>query len=155
MDGFEPRRATSADVDQVRALSRLAYAKWVELIDREPLPMTADYSAAVKNHLIDLWEENGQLIALIEMISAPDHLLIESIAVRPDWQGQGCGPVLLKHAEAVARKLGYLELRLFTNAAFTSNIEFYFKHGYKETKREVMVPGSIAVHMAKLIRPSA
>lgn len=155
MDGFGPRRATSADVDNVRALSRMAYAKWVGIIGREPLPMTADYTTAVKNHLIDLWEENGQLIALIEMINAPDHLLIESIAVRPDRQGQGCGPVLLKHAEAVARKLGHRELRLFTNAAFTSNIEFYLKHGYTETRREAMVPGSIAVHMTKQMPPSA
>lgn len=153
MDGFEPRRATSADVGQVRTLSRIAYAKWVELIDREPLPMTADYSAAVKKHLIDLWEENGQVIALIEMINATDHLLIQNIAVHPDQQGRGCGGILLKHAEDVARGFGYAELRLFTNAAFASNIEFYSRRGYKETKREIMVPGSITVHMTKWLSP--
>ncbi|HPF22337.1 MAG TPA: GNAT family N-acetyltransferase [Hyphomonas sp.] len=144
-----------ADVERVRSLSRLAYAKWVDLIGREPLPMTADYSVAVKDHLIDLWEENSRLIALIEMIDAPDHLLIENIAVNPDRQGRGCGGILLKHAEHVAYSLGHNELRLFTNAVFVSNIEFYLKRGYEETMREEMGPGRIAVHMSKRLSSRA
>jgi GNAT superfamily N-acetyltransferase len=65
--------------------------------------MTADYERAVADHIIDLWEEGGQLLALIEMIPAQDHLLIENIAVRPDQQGKGLGGKLLHHAEGIAR----------------------------------------------------
>ena len=68
------RRATAADVANVRALTRSSYAKWVPLIGREPLPMTADYDRAVAEHIIDLWEEDGQLLALIEVVPAPHHL---------------------------------------------------------------------------------
>ncbi|MCA8927981.1 MAG: GNAT family N-acetyltransferase [Alphaproteobacteria bacterium] len=149
MDEFEPKRATADDAMRVRSLSRRAYAKWAELIGREPLPMTADYTSAVRNHLIDLWEDGGQLIALVEMIDRADHLLIENIAVDPARQGRGCGGVLLAHAERVAQNLGHSEVRLFTNAAFASNIGFYAKRGYAETKREVLVRGHVAVHMAK------
>ena len=97
MDHAPLRRATVADIDNIRALSRAAYAKWVPLINREPLPMTADYDRAVADHVIDLWEESGQLLALIEMIPAEDHLLIENVAVRPDQQGNGLGKKLLHH----------------------------------------------------------
>jgi hypothetical protein len=37
-------------------------------------------------HVIDLYEQGGELLALIEMIER-DHLPIENIAVRPDrWE---------------------------------------------------------------------
>ena len=62
------RRAIISDAVRVRELSRAAYAKWVPLIGREPLPMAADYDRAVVEHIIDLLEENGQLLALIETI---------------------------------------------------------------------------------------
>ena len=42
MHSSHVRRATAADVANVRALTRSAYAKWVSLIGREPMPMTAD-----------------------------------------------------------------------------------------------------------------
>src|SRR3954453_2428390 len=119
------RRAVLTDASAVRALTRLAYAKWVPLIGREPRPMTADYDRAVVEHIIDLYEEDGLLLALIEMIPAEDHLLIENLAVHPDHQGKGFGDRLLHHAEAVASALGLTEIRLYTNAAFLANIAFY------------------------------
>jgi hypothetical protein len=65
MQASHLRRATAADVPSIRALARSAYAKWVPLIGREPLPMTADYDRAVADHIIDVWDEGGQLLALI------------------------------------------------------------------------------------------
>ena len=149
------RRAVSADAKSVRELSRTAYAKWVLLIGREPAPMTADYNRAVAEHIIDLLEVDGQLLALIEMIPQDDHLLIENIAVRPELQGKGLGGRLLDHAESVARMAGTEELRLYTNAAFESNIAFYEKRGYEEYGRETIAPGAAAVFMRKRISNSA
>jgi N-acetylglutamate synthase-like GNAT family acetyltransferase len=146
------RRATAADVAGVRALTRSAYAKWVPLIGREPMPMTADYARAVAEHIVDLWEEDGQLLALIEVIPAADHLLIENIAVRPDQQGKGLGDQLLLHAEGLARSLRFDEIQLYTNAAFASNLSFYSGRGYQEYRRGTVVPGSVTVFMRKSIK---
>ena len=143
------RRATPIDASAIRELSRTAYAKWVPMIGREPMPMTADYGRAVTEHIIDLHEEGGQLLGLIEMIPCRDHLLIESIAVRPDQQGKGLGDRLLRHAEAVALALGFAETQLYTNAAFVSNLAFYSKRGYQEYRRGTMVSGSTTVFMRK------
>jgi GNAT superfamily N-acetyltransferase len=143
------RRAVLTDAPAVRDLTRSAYAKWIPLIGREPLPMKADYDRAVVEHLIDLVEENGQLLALIEMIPSDDHLLIENLAVHPEHQGKGLGDSLLQHAEEVALSLGFTEIQLYTNAAFVANIAFYSKRGYQEFDRGSIIPGSITVYMKK------
>jgi GNAT superfamily N-acetyltransferase len=155
MQTAQLRRATTADVAIVRALTRSAYAKWVPLIGREPTPMTADHDRAVQDHVIDLWEEDGQLLALIELVPALDHLLIENIAVRPDQQGKGLGGKLLDHAEGFARSLGFDEVRLYTNAAFASNLSFYARRGYEEYRRGTVVPGGVTVFMSKRIKFSS
>lgn len=143
------RRATAADATAIRDLTRLAYAKWVPLIGREPLPMTADYDRAIAEHRIDLAERDGELIGLVETIPAEEHLLIENLAVDPDAQGQGLGERLLRHAEAVAREQGVPEIRLYTNEKFAANIAFYARRGYTIYKTGVMVPGSVTVYMKK------
>ncbi len=139
----------------VRELTRLAYAKWVPIIGREPLPMTADYDRAVLDHFIDLLEEDGELLALVELVPKDDHLLILNLAVRPDQQGRGRGERLLAHADEVARGLGLSEVRLYTNAAFASNLAFYAKRGFEEYERGSILPGSTTVFMRKTVQNRA
>jgi N-acetylglutamate synthase-like GNAT family acetyltransferase len=130
------RRAGSADADLVRELTRAAYARWVPVIGRQPMPMQADYALAVQEHWIELLEDGGIICALIEMIPRDDHLWVENVAVHPDNQGRGFGHRLLARAEEVARDLGLGELRLLTNAAFAANLPFYAGLGFVETARE-------------------
>ncbi|MBV8794861.1 MAG: GNAT family N-acetyltransferase, partial [Hyphomicrobiales bacterium] len=80
----EIRPAVLEDAAGIRALTRAAYAKWVPLIGREPLPMQADYERAVVEHTIDLLNVDGALAGLIETMLQPDHLWIENIAVAPE-----------------------------------------------------------------------
>lgn len=145
------RRAAPADVEAVRALTRAAYAKWVPVIGREPKPMAADFDRAVCDHWIDLEEQGATLLGLIEMIPADGHLLVENIAVAEAAQGRGIGRRLLAHAEQVARAAGFPEIRLYTNAAFASNLTFYAGHGYRETARSALPDGGAMVHFAKSV----
>ena len=50
-DRFTIKRAGPEEADDIRALTRKAYAPWVDIVGREPLPMTADYDKAVREHL--------------------------------------------------------------------------------------------------------
>jgi ribosomal protein S18 acetylase RimI-like enzyme len=154
MSDLVTRRAAPADSALVRSLTRMAYAKWVPLIGREPRPMTADYERAVAEHLIDLLEDGGTLAALIEMIPHADHLLIENIAVHPDRHGQGIGTRLLLHAETVARSLGLTEMRLYTNAMMQENVALYERRGYRVTSREPAGSLGTVVHMNKHLGPA-
>jgi len=115
--------------------------------------MTASYERAVVDHIIDLYEEGNRVIALIEMIPEEGYLLIENVAVLPEHQHKGIGESLLQHAETLARSLGLMELRLYTNAAFGANIAFYARRGYEEFQREPLAGGGELVHMKKAIAP--
>jgi GNAT superfamily N-acetyltransferase len=147
---FFLRAATADDAETIRLLTREAYAKWVPVIGREPLPMVADYAEAVRKHRIDLVEIEGRLAALIEMVPGADHLLIENVAVSPAHQGQGIGRRLLAHAEDVAASLGHREIRLYTNKLFAENVRLYLKNGYA-IDREEPFKGGVIVHMRKSV----
>src|SRR2546421_5013506 len=144
----ELRQAVATDALAIQELTREAYAKWVPVIGREPMPMTADYVDAVRKHRFDLLYVEGKLAALIETILKADHLLIENVAVSPPFQGRGLGRKLMAHAENVAASLGFSEIKLYTNKLFAENVQLYGKLGYRGD-REEEVKGGFAVHMSK------
>jgi ribosomal protein S18 acetylase RimI-like enzyme len=143
------RRATPADAAAIRDLTRAAYTRWVAVIGREPRPMTADYDAAVRDHLVDLLHLDSELVALIEIRPEVDHLLIVNVAVSPAYQGRGYGRALLVHAEEHARSLGLGEVRLYTNGGFTDNVKLYRRIGYRVDREEVHPQLGAAVYMSK------
>lgn len=148
------RIAEPADAAAIRALSREAYAKWVPLIGREPLPMTADYEERMHRHRFDLLFVADQLAALIETVAREDDLLIENVAVRPAFQGRGFGRRLMAHAETLAVQSGRTVIRLYTNQKFADNIALYTRLGYA-IEREEAWPTGIAVHMVKRLAQSS
>jgi GNAT superfamily N-acetyltransferase len=144
------RRATPSDAPAVRDLTRAAYAKWVPVLGREPLPMTADYDAAVRDHIVDMLHLDEKLAALIEMDPKTDHLLIVNVAVSPAYQGRGYGRALLAHAEELALSIGLGEIRLYTNAHFSENVKLYERVGYKvDRKQEASAHLGVFVYMSK------
>jgi GNAT superfamily N-acetyltransferase len=149
---LEIRPALPEDAARIRDLTRAAYAKWVALIGREPLPMQADYERAVAAHTIDLLIDGGALVGLIETILRPDHLWIENVAVAPEQQGRGFGRALLEHAERRALRSGRTEIRLLTNQAFAANLALYARRGYAIDRTEPF-RGGATVHMSKRIEP--
>ena len=146
---FRPGRRD--DVDAIRDLVRAAYAKWVPLIGREPMPMKTDYAVAIAERDFDLLCDGEILVGLIETEHRPDHLWIENVAVHPDRQGQGLGRKLLKWAETRAEVAGTGEIRLLTNEAFEANIRLYKKVGYKIDRTEPFHLGGTTVYMSKRI----
>ena len=145
------RRAGPADAAAVRALTRAAYAKWVPVIGREPRPMTADYEPAVRDHLVDLLQADGELVGLVEMAPAADHLLVVNVAVAPGAQGKGFGRFLMAHAEKIAASLGAAEILLYTNGRFAENIRLYRRLGYRIDREEVHPQFGETVYMSKVV----
>jgi N-acetylglutamate synthase-like GNAT family acetyltransferase len=145
------RPATAEDAGAIRSLVREAYARWVPVIGREPLPMTADYADAVRNHRIDLLHMGGTLAAAIETVPGDGHLLIVNVAVLPAFQNRGLGRRLLTHAEQLAAAQGHPVVRLFTNKLFAANVQLYRKLGYGVDREERCALG-ITVYMSKPVR---
>jgi ribosomal protein S18 acetylase RimI-like enzyme len=142
------RIATADDAPAVTALTRSAYAKWVPLIGREPLPMQADHAAHIRDHRADLLFVDEKLAALVETTRRPDDLLIENVAVDPNFQKRGYGRKLVAHAEQLAAMAGLSAVRLYTNAMFAENLRLYAALGYEIEREEALDRGTI-VHMIK------
>ncbi|USI75186.1 GNAT family N-acetyltransferase [Sphingomonas morindae] len=144
------RIATLVDEDSVTTVTRAAYAKWVPVIGREPLPMKADHAAHIRDHRADLLLVDDEVAALVEIIQRHDDLLIENVAVAPAFQKRGYGRKMVAHAERLAAEAGFEAVRLFTNAKFEENIRLYKSLGY-DVEREEAIADGILVHMVKAI----
>jgi ribosomal protein S18 acetylase RimI-like enzyme len=129
------RRAGPADVAALGAVAAEAYRRYVPRIGRAPAPMTADYAAAVRSGLTWAAVLDGEIVGLLVLEVAPDHLLLENVAVLPSAQRTGVGARLLALAEDQARARGLAEIRLYTNEAMTENLAYYPRRGYAETHR--------------------
>lgn len=148
--GPEIRIAEPHEADAIGAIVMAAYAKWVPLIGREPMPMRVDYRSAVLEHRFDLAVEAGGILGLIETVPHPDHLWIENVAVAPEAQGRGIGRMLIAHSEQRAIDAGHAELRLVTNGAFGANIALYERLGFVVDRIEDFLNGK-AVYMRKTL----
>ncbi|MCA0433883.1 MAG: GNAT family N-acetyltransferase [Proteobacteria bacterium] len=103
----------------------------------------------VREQLFILAERDGALLGLVQLVPDESAMLIENLAIHPDLQGMGLGGELLRRAEEMARSQERHTMRLYTNSRFLENIAFYARRGYTETARRELLPGSIAVFMAK------
>jgi ribosomal protein S18 acetylase RimI-like enzyme len=99
-----------------------------------------------------LYVDNA-LAGLIETVDEGTQLLIENVAVLPDFQRRGLGLKLMAHAEEIAALLGYDRVWLYTNKRFTENIEFYLKLEYRVDREEDVGCGTIKVDMSKTLGP--
>ena len=147
----EIRVAEAHEASAIAAIVMAAYAKWIPLIGREPMPMRIDYDKAVLEHRFDLAVEAGAILGLIETVPHPDHLWIDNVAVAPEAQGRGIGRMLLGFTEIRAIAAGFPELRLVTNGAFESNVALYTRVGFVVDRIEDFMGGK-AVYMRKLLQ---
>lgn len=151
---IEIRLAEPQEAAGIRTIVRAAYAKWVPLIGREPMPMRADYEQALRKHRFDLAVEGGAIRGLIETLAHDDHLWIENVAVTPEAQGRGIGQMLFAHAERRAMEAGLAQLRLLTNGAFEANLTLYRRLGFVTDRIEDFMGGT-AVYMSKTLEKSS
>jgi ribosomal protein S18 acetylase RimI-like enzyme len=77
--------------------------------------------------------ENDQLLACIELRRDGYKLYLGMLTVSPSLQGKGIGNVLLKAAEAEAKKHACQSIYMTVISVRTSLIDWYKRHGYIET----------------------
>jgi len=135
MSDAKVRAAVPHDVQAIEELVRNAYSKYVDRIGRPPAPMTADYGRLVDEGDVWVLELGQDVVGLIILESAADHLHLSNVAVSPAHQGRGLGSKLLAHAEAQARQRGFREMRLYTNELMHENLLVYGKLGWSEYDR--------------------
>ena len=149
------RRADTADAARIEALSHTAYQNFVERIGRRPEPLTVDYADVLRSSEGWVAEgEFGEILGVLIMKPASDHLLIWSVAVAPALQRSGIGRRLLALSEREALRAAVPEIRLYTNEKMVENIALYERHGYAVARREVR-EDRVIIHMSKKLPGAA
>ena len=139
------REAVLEDAVGLRACMVSAYAAYQARLDGARLPpMDAEYSREIRDYPCWVVEANGAIGGGLIMTLENDAASIANIAVHPDFQGQGLGGKLMRHAEAVAKEKGYAELRLATHVLLTENLSLYHHLGWVEIDRD-----DVRVYMKK------
>lgn len=145
-DQFKPRLAGPQDLPAVTGLNAAAYTKYSDRMDQPPGPVQHDYSPEIAASQV--WLAGHPPVAVIVLVPADDHLLINNIAVHPSAQGHGIGRRLMEFAEGQAADAGLSCLSLYTHETMVENIAFYTRLGYHETDRRAD-EGFRRVFMAK------
>jgi ribosomal protein S18 acetylase RimI-like enzyme len=130
------RAARLEDAAVIGDLVRVSYAKYVERLGREPAPMLEDYAALIEAGEVWVLVEGEEVLGVLVMRSAEDHLFVSNIAVSPEHQGRRLGRELMTFAEARARRDALPEIRLYTNENMHENLAVYGKLGFEETERK-------------------
>ncbi len=113
--------------------------------------MLDDFAEVIREHIVFVAEDAGDVIGVIVLIQQESSMLLDNIAVHPDYQGKGVGRRLLEFAELETRRLGYTQLNLYTHECMTENIAMYERSGYVETERRTE-HGYERVYMQKRLR---
>lgn len=129
------RLALASDARPARAIAEAAYAPYVPLIGRRPIPMEADFEGQIAKGQVHVAEEAGTVLGYIVFYESGGTMLLENIAVAPEATGRGIGRALIAHCEAEARRLGLPAIVLYTNAKMTANLALYPRLGFVEIER--------------------
>ncbi len=81
------RLATLDDLASVEAIVQRAYEHYVDAHRPQPKPMLADHRSLISDGLVHVAELQGTVSGVLVLVSEPNALLLENIAVTPDAQG--------------------------------------------------------------------
>ena len=146
------RRANPVDKEAIQRISADAYVPaYMAVLGTIPKPATEDYGTRIEKGEVWILEVEGEPTGVAVLEETADHLLIYSIAVKPDAQRKGYGGALLEFADQRAIGLGLREVRLYTNERMEANLRLYRRHGFVEIAKRPHPsrPGQVLVDMVR------
>jgi ribosomal protein S18 acetylase RimI-like enzyme len=147
---LEIRPARTEDSPAITECVAAAYRHYIARIGKPPGPMLDDYREVIQQHHVLVLTEGTNIIGVLVLIRQLHSLLVDNVAVHPDYQRKGLGRKLMALAEAEAHRLGLTTVTLYTNEHMTENIELYKRLGYTETERKAE-QGYHRVYMRKSV----
>jgi GNAT superfamily N-acetyltransferase len=127
-----------------------AYRDYIPLLGKTPPTFLEDFDSHVELGNLWLLDHNGSIDAMVVLTPSDNHMLLQTMAVDPNLQGQGLGQLLLQFAEYKTLECGFHDLRLYTNSLMTRNVKIYSKWGFRQIGIESYKWGE-RIHMRKII----
>jgi ribosomal protein S18 acetylase RimI-like enzyme len=144
----EFRLATQSDIITAARLIFESYAPYIPIMGKIPPTIFEDFGDHISRGNLWLLSTGNDVIGMVVLTPNGDHLLLQSMAIGPIYQGVGFGRTLLEFSEKLARSMGMSSIKLYTNSLMERNQKIYKKNGYRETHRTAYDWGW-RVHMEK------
>jgi len=136
MEILNIRKAKPADEAAVVRCIQKAYQRYIVQIGKKPGPMLDHYLPLIVDGNVFCGEFCEEIVGILVLKKFDDYMLLDNVALLPEFQGKGFGKQLLAFAENYSSENNYHEIRLYTNVKMTENIELYNKLGYSEYSRK-------------------
>lgn len=121
------RKINSPLLKDVMAIERKAFAHpWSAAMMRDTLD-------AAHTECYGLFHRNGELLGYIMLSVILDEIDVLSMAIHPDYQGQGCGYSLLGHVLKRAKRKQVTKIFLEARRANDKALKLYEKAGFEVT----------------------
>ena len=117
-------------------IAKEAYSHYVNEIGRAPAPMVADYEQHLREDIIFTVKISQKVVGFAIIQQKDDGYWLETIAVLPDYSGQGIGSRLIHQIEAYLCPLA-THYQLYTNEVMRDAQNWYVKLGFQETDRRM------------------
>ena len=91
-----------AQVENAAAITECvaaAYRHYITRIGKPPGPMLDDYTAVIQQHRVFILVDGTRIIGVLVLIKQDKSLLLDNVAVHPEYQGRGLGRELVALAE--------------------------------------------------------
>ena len=137
MEALVIRNTKVDELNDITDCVKAAFQKYIERIGKEPKPMLYNYLPYIISKELFTAEYNGQVAGMILLLEREDHMLLDVVAVLPEYQGKGIGKSLLEFADEYSVERGFKEIKVCTNVMMTENIAMYTKFGYIEYERAI------------------
>jgi ribosomal protein S18 acetylase RimI-like enzyme len=131
------RHAIPDDAKAMRMCAEAAYQHYKDLIGKPPAPIFADYSSLAAGENTFVAESHGKMVGMLVLVTRDDGIILDNVAVFPEYQGRGIGGKLIRFAQEEARRRGFHSIDLYTNQAMTENVAMYKYLGYVEVDRRI------------------
>jgi GNAT superfamily N-acetyltransferase len=132
------RIAVNDDIAAVTYCVCQAFIHYIPRIGKQPGPMLDDYQALVRQGVVYVACQRGDVVGVLVLLATGEGFCIETIAVRPNTQGIGIGSRLLAYAETIAKQSGYSSIYLSTHRLMHESQRVYAHMGYVEFARRIV-----------------
>jgi ribosomal protein S18 acetylase RimI-like enzyme len=135
MESIVFKKATSADLDEIKRITRKAFETYASEIRHTNVEALCETDEAILNDIghkhVYICSVDGETAGAVRFEVLGDGIAyLSRLAVDPDIQSIGIGGLLLEKVRQECAALGVRAITLHTASRMRSTVAFYLKNGY-------------------------
>lgn len=132
---IEIRSALVEEADAIKQLINMTNDHYIERLGMLSAPMLDFLPKVIQDFNVTVACKNSGIVGILVLKIESMGVLLDNMAVHPEYQGYGIGKKLIAIAQERAINLRFSCITFYTHEKMIENIDLYQQLGYRETKR--------------------